>query len=140
MNVRLCRTVRLPIRRGGERRDDAVPVLWVDDDHHGQLGAGSTGPGEHGDRIDNGVVAMAIANAHGMVFGDKVGASATAFFVGFIAGVVLAFTLLTLISSAINTVIVCIAEAPPEFELNHIKLSQDMRSAWREAWPEEFRY
>ena len=87
-----------------------------------------------------GLVAMAIANARGMVFGDEVGASAAAFFVGFIAGAVLAFTLLTLVSSAVNTVLVCYAEAPREFELNHPKLSQDMRSAWREAWPEEFRY
>jgi len=87
-----------------------------------------------------GLVAMAIANMRGMVFGDEVGASAAAFFVSFITGAVLAFTLLTLVSSAVNTVIVCYAEAPREFELNHPKLSQDMLSAWREAWPEEFRY
>jgi hypothetical protein len=87
-----------------------------------------------------GLVAMAIASARGMVFGDEAGASAAAFFVGFVAGAVLAMTLLTLVSSAVNTVIVCYAEAPREFELNHPKLSQDMRTAWREAWPEEFRY
>ena len=87
-----------------------------------------------------GLVAMAIANTGGMVFGNEVGASAAAFFVSFITGAVLAFTLLTLVSSAVNTVIVCYAEAPREFELNHPKLSQDMLSAWREAWPEEFGY
>jgi hypothetical protein len=75
-----------------------------------------------------GLVAMAIANMRGMVFGDEVGASAAAFFVSFITG------------ALSIPVIVCYAEAPREFELNHPKLSQDMLSAWREAWPEEFRY
>ncbi|KAL3771245.1 hypothetical protein ACHAW5_006654 [Stephanodiscus triporus] len=87
-----------------------------------------------------GLIALAIAQARGMVFGDEVGAYAAAFFIGFVTGVVLTITLLTLVSSAVNTVIVCYAEAPREFELNHPKLSQDMRSAWRQAWPEDFRY
>ena len=113
----------------------------MDGDHHKQLGAGSTGPGERGNWIDNGVGRDGDSKrARGMVFGDEVGASAAAFFVSFITGAVLAFTVLTLVSSAVNTVIVCYAEAPREFELNHPKLSQDMLSAWREAWPEEFGY
>lgn len=87
-----------------------------------------------------GLIALVIAQARGMVFGDEVGAYAAAFFIGFVTGAVLTITLLTLVSSAVNTVIVCYAEAPREFELNHPKLSQDMRSAWRQAWPEDFRY
>lgn len=87
-----------------------------------------------------GLVALGIAAGQGMVFGDELGASAAAFFIGFITGSVLTSTLLTLVSSAVSTVIVCYAEAPGEFERNHPKLSQDMRSAWRQAWPEEFQY
>ena len=87
-----------------------------------------------------GLIALVIANARGMVFGDELGASAAAFFVGFVTGAVLTITLLTLVSSAVNTVIVCYAEAPREFEINHPKLSHDMRTAWRLTWPEEFRY
>ena len=80
---------------------------------------------------------------------------------------------MTLVSSAVNTVIVCYAEAPgefvinllnhfidclltpfafileyfyidicypAEFQRNHPKLSDDMRMAWRQAWPTEFTY
>ena len=87
-----------------------------------------------------GLISFLIAHSTGMVFGDELGASATGFFIGFITGAVLTSTLLTLVSSAVNTVIVCYAEAPREFEENHPKLSQDMHAAWRQAWPDEFNY
>lgn len=87
-----------------------------------------------------GLVALAIAHARGMVFGDELGASAAAFLIGFVVGMVLTSTLLTLVSSAVNTVIVCYAEAPGEFQQNHPKLSEDMRATWRQAWPSEFCY
>ena len=87
-----------------------------------------------------GLVALAIAHGQGMVFGDELGASAAAFFIGFIIGAVLTSTLLTLVSSAVNTVIVCYAEGPREFEQNHPKLSGEMRAAWSQAWPTEFHY
>lgn len=76
-----------------------------------------------------GLVALAIAHGQGMVFGDELGASAASFFVRFIIGSVLTSTLMTLVSSAVNTVIVCYAEAPAEFQRNHPKLSDDMRMA-----------
>ena len=87
-----------------------------------------------------GLISFLIAHSTRMVFGDELGASAAGFFIGFITGAVLTSTLLTLVSSAVNTVIVCYAEAPREFEENHPKLSQDMRAAWRQAWPDEFNY
>lgn len=87
-----------------------------------------------------GLVSFLIAQGSGMVLGDELGATAAAFFIGFITGAVLTSTLLTLVSSAVNTVIVCYAEAPREFEENHPQLSQDMRAAWRQAWPDEFQY
>jgi len=87
-----------------------------------------------------GLVALAIAQIQGMVFGDELGASAAAFFIGFVVGMVLTSTLMTLVSSAVNTVIVCYAEAPREFHENHPKLAEDMRTTWRQAWPSEFYY
>ena len=87
-----------------------------------------------------GLVSLAIAHGRGMVFGDELGASAAAFFLGFIIGAVLTSTLMTLVSSAVNTVIVCYAEAPREFEMNHPQLSGEMRAAWKQAWPMEFHY
>eukprot|EP00571_Detonula_confervacea_P011700 CAMPEP_0172297026 /NCGR_PEP_ID=MMETSP1058-20130122/199_1 /TAXON_ID=83371 /ORGANISM="Detonula confervacea, Strain CCMP 353" /LENGTH=587 /DNA_ID=CAMNT_0013006123 /DNA_START=102 /DNA_END=1862 /DNA_ORIENTATION=- len=77
-----------------------------------------------------GLVALGIAHGQRMVFGDELGGMAAAFFIGFIIGFVLTSTLMTLVSSAVNTVIVCYAEAPREFEENHPKLSQEMQSAW----------
>ena len=44
------------------------------------------------------------------------------------------------VKSATNTVIVCYAEAPKEFQTNHHDLSLQMRTSWRVAWPVEFQY
>ena len=62
-------------------------------------------------------------------------AAGPAFFVGFLTGFLFATVLLSVVGSAVNTVIVCFAEAPAEFQMNHPELSADMRSAWVEAWP-----
>lgn len=59
---------------------------------------------------------------------------------GFVIGALFASTVLGVISSAVNTVIVCYAEAPNEFQQNHPQLSEDMRLAWRQAWPQDFTY
>lgn len=60
--------------------------------------------------------------------------------VGFILGYGMAATLFSIVSSAVNTVIVCYAEAPNEFQANHPQLSNQMRDAWRRAFPQEFGY
>lgn len=44
--------------------------------------------------------------------------------------------MLGVVGSAVDTVIVCYAESPAEFEQNHRALSVEMRQAYREAWPE----
>lgn len=59
------------------------------------------------------------------------------FILGFLIGYVFCSVLLGLVSSAVNTVIVCFAEAPNEFQNNYPELSMEMRQAWREAYPEE---
>jgi len=59
------------------------------------------------------------------------------FLIGFLVGFVLSSILMSVVGSAVNTVIVCFAEAPREFQTNHPKLSNEMRAAWRQAWPVE---
>jgi hypothetical protein len=43
----------------------------------------------------------------------------------------------SIVDSSVNTVIVCFAEAPAEFEANHPELSMEMRDGWRKVYPEE---
>lgn len=87
-----------------------------------------------------GLISLIIAHARGMVFGDELGGAAMAFFIGFIIGFVITSTLMTIVSSALNTVIVCYAEAPAEFQANHPELADEMRASWSQAWPAEFKY
>jgi len=62
------------------------------------------------------------------------------FICGFLVGFVISSILMSVIASATNTVIVCYAESPNEFQTNHPVLSSEMRLAWRQAWPTEFSY
>lgn len=59
-----------------------------------------------------------------------------AFFISFVVGLLFCSILMSVVGSAVNTVIVCFAESPAEFEANHPSLSAEMRSAWGQAWPE----
>jgi Plasma-membrane choline transporter len=61
-------------------------------------------------------------------------------FTGFLFGYSMSMTLFSIVSSAVNTVIVCYAEAPSEFQINHPQLSDRMRNAWQQAYPSEFGY
>jgi Plasma-membrane choline transporter len=51
-------------------------------------------------------------------------------------GYLMAITVFSVIGSAVNTVIVCYAEAPNEFQTNHPLLSERMTDAWRRAYPD----
>jgi hypothetical protein len=56
-----------------------------------------------------------------------------AFLSGSIVGYVLSSTLIVgVVSSAVNTVLVCFASFPFEFDLHHRRLSQELREAWRQ--------
>lgn len=59
---------------------------------------------------------------------------------GFFIGYGMSAILFSVVSSAVNTVVVCYAEAPNEFQANHPELSNKMRNAWRQAWPNDFGY
>ena len=56
--------------------------------------------------------------------------------IGTTFGFVLSNALLVgLIDSAMNTVLVCFAAGPIEFQKNHPRLSQEMRDAWtHQVW------
>eukprot|EP00545_Synedropsis_sp_CCMP1620_P000608 CAMPEP_0119011304 /NCGR_PEP_ID=MMETSP1176-20130426/5585_1 /TAXON_ID=265551 /ORGANISM="Synedropsis recta cf, Strain CCMP1620" /LENGTH=534 /DNA_ID=CAMNT_0006964105 /DNA_START=28 /DNA_END=1632 /DNA_ORIENTATION=+ len=85
-----------------------------------------------------GVIGILAAQASGIDLSQ--GKVAAPFFLGFLFGFALAATLFSVVSSAVNTVIVCYAEAPAEFQQNHPKLSEEMRAAWKQAWPNDFSY
>jgi hypothetical protein len=80
---------------------------------------------------NNSLVAGIFDNANGGTSAGSIG-----FFVGMIVGFVFTSILMSVVGSANNTVIVCFAESPAEFERNHPQLSAEMRSAWVQAWPE----
>lgn len=40
------------------------------------------------------------------------------------------------VSSAVDTIIVCYAEAPRELEENHPEMSQELETTWQTAWPD----
>ena len=61
--------------------------------------------------------------------------SGPACLIGFVVGLLVSSILLGVVNSAINTVIVCYADAPSEFQMNHPELSAEMRGAWSQAWP-----
>ena len=42
---------------------------------------------------------------------------------------------MNIVSGAVNTVIVCMAEMPDELQANHPKYSQAMRCGWLKAFP-----
>jgi len=57
------------------------------------------------------------------------------FVFGFLCGIVICSVLMSVVASAVNTVIVCFAEGPAEFEQNHPELSRKMRATWIKAYP-----
>ena len=62
-----------------------------------------------------------------------------AFSVGLVIGSVLCNILLSIIASAVDTVVVCFAEAPLEFRHSYPELSENMEQAWRQIFPTEYR-
>jgi hypothetical protein len=57
-----------------------------------------------------------------------------AFGLALLAGLLITHPLMAVLESAVNTVIVCFAEAPAEFEQNHPEHSAKMREAWRQVY------
>ena len=62
-------------------------------------------------------------------------AAGPAFVIGFLAGFLFATIIMSVVGSGVNTVIVCYAEDPAAFQMNHPQLSAEMSAAWVQAWP-----
>lgn len=58
------------------------------------------------------------------------------FFIGLVVGFVFCSILMNVVGGAVNTVIVCYAESPAEFQANHPELAHEMRSAYMQAFPD----
>jgi len=58
------------------------------------------------------------------------------FSLGFLIGLMVSSIMMGVVESAVNTVIVCFAEAPREFRTNHATLYEEMMQAWKKAYPE----
>ncbi|KAL7470443.1 hypothetical protein ACHAXS_010696 [Conticribra weissflogii] len=69
--------------------------------------------------------------------GFKEAGMGVAFGFSFLIGIVISSIMLSLVDSSVNTVVVCFAEGPAEFEQNHPKLSSEMREAWMKVYPSE---
>jgi hypothetical protein len=65
------------------------------------------------------------------------GGSYLAFGFGFLYGFMIVNVLIQVLSSAIDTCVVCFAEAPNEFRTHHPVLATNMMEAWRTAYPSE---
>jgi len=87
-----------------------------------------------------GIIGILVAAADENLLGgfdfDGGSTALVAFFICFVVGLVFSSILMSVVGSAVDTVIVCYAESPAEFEANHPGLSGEMRSAWMQAWPE----
>ena len=84
-----------------------------------------------------GAVGFIVASLDGNIFADLGFDSpgGIGFVFGLLVGFVLSSILMSVVASAVNTVIVCYAESPREFEINHSQLSAEMREAWSLAYP-----
>lgn len=60
------------------------------------------------------------------------------FGLGFMTGLILSLTIMSIIDSAVSTIIVCFAEAPEDFERNHRIHSREMREAWNNVYQIQF--
>jgi hypothetical protein len=69
-------------------------------------------------------------------FGNS--AASVAFCIPFLIGAAVAYVLMSVVASAIDTVLVAFAEGPLDFERNHPGLYTQMITAWRQVYPEEF--
>jgi hypothetical protein len=83
-----------------------------------------------------GTFAVLVEEVDGYTFTSLHQPIATAFWIGSILGFVLSnILLLGVVGSAVNTILVCFAADPFEFDKNHPRLSREMREVWsQQVW------
>mmetsp|Transcript_13595 Transcript_13595/g.37566 ORF Transcript_13595/g.37566 Transcript_13595/m.37566 type:complete len:1008 (-) Transcript_13595:126-3149(-) len=78
-----------------------------------------------------GVFAVVVEETDGFEFTSFHQPIITAFVIGSVLGYVLSnILLLGVVGSAVNTIIVCFAAAPLDFDKNHPRMSREMREVW----------
>jgi hypothetical protein len=84
----------------------------------------------------SGTVAMVVEEVDGYMFTSLHKPVVTSFWIGFFLGFILSnILLLGLAGSAVNTILVCFAAEPFEFDRNHPHLSREMREVWsQQVW------
>jgi Plasma-membrane choline transporter len=87
--------------------------------------------------LASGLVGLIIGSLDSSMFADLGfdSSAGPAFFIGLMTGFIFSSIIMSVVGSAVNTVIVCYAEAPAEFQMNHPQLAAQMRASWMEAWP-----
>lgn len=87
----------------------------------------------------NGAVALAVKETNPDWFTgyDEWGnINAMTFFLGFVIGILVSNIMLSVVSSAVDTVIVCWAEGPGDLEVNHPEEFSKMRDVWYDTYPD----
>lgn len=82
-----------------------------------------------------GCFAHIVASVYDLSITSLNGHEGSIFILGTLIGLVLNSIVFSVVNSSMNTVLVCFASSPVDFERNHPELSSEMRSAWREVWP-----
>lgn len=88
--------------------------------------------------ILTGAVGLFLAKLHQDWVSDFEGSAILAFILPFVIGTSMAYILMGVVASAVDTVIVAFCESPLEFERNHPSLYLQMSAAWGQIYPEEF--
>jgi hypothetical protein len=83
------------------------------------------------------VVVGALSGFLGMLIGMAAGYDPSIFVPYFFISLSMANILMSVVLSAVDTVIVAFAEAPAEFEMHHPALSNNMVLKWRQVFPDE---
>lgn len=89
-----------------------------------------------------GLVSVLVVKAHPSLMSalEKGDASWMAFFCGLLMGSVVSGILMSVVVSAVDTVVVCFAESPWDLCDNHPVLSQRMEQTWAATYPQEYRF
>lgn len=86
-----------------------------------------------------GILSGALGVLFGFICYGPIGAWPS-FIIGMICGFIFSGIVLQVISSAVNTIVVCFAEAPNPLQRNHPETFARLVQAWRSAYPNEFTY
>jgi hypothetical protein len=85
-----------------------------------------------------GVVLVKVHPSWTQDYSDASQALLWAFFLCLFVGTAVASTVMGVLASACDTVLVCFAEAPRDLEQNHPGLHRTMVQAWQLVYPDEF--